>query len=127
MFRPMKIMIVEDDPTILGFLESWLLSRRHEVRAYVSSDSAAEILRSWQPELLLCDLGLSGQSGEDLARAATALPRPARVLVMSGERERLEHARPLAEAALLKPFRMDELVKLIERPASDDGRALVLR
>jgi CheY-like chemotaxis protein len=121
----MKIMIVEDDPTVLGFLESWLLGCQHEVRAYVSTESAVEILRSWQPEVLLCDLSLPGGSGEELARAAGALPRPARILLMSGEQQRLEHARPLAHGLLLKPFTMDELMRLLGSP--DDGRATFLR
>ena len=123
----MKIMIVEDDPTVLGFLESWLVGWRHEVRAYVSGESAAEILRAWQPDVLLCDLGLPGESGEDLARAAAALPRPARILLMSGERLRLDRAQPLASALLLKPFTMDELMRLLEPPLPDAARRPVLR
>jgi CheY-like chemotaxis protein len=113
---PVKILIVEDDPLILGFLESWLLSCRHEVRAYVSGESAMEILRAWQPEILLCDLGLPGVSGEEIARAALALPRRARVVLTSGEPLRLARARALADAVLLKPFLMEELTDVIDAP-----------
>jgi DNA-binding response OmpR family regulator len=123
----MKIMIVEDDPTVLGFLESWLLGWRHDVRGYVSSESAAEILRSWQPDLLLCDLGLPGTSGEELAQAAATLPHPARVVLMSGEQQRLETARTLAHALLLKPFTMGELMSQLDSAATSTGARPSLR
>ena len=123
----MKIMIVEDDPTVLGFLESWLLGWKHEVRASVCSETAAEIIRSWQPHLLLCDLGLPKTSGEDLARAAATLPHPARVVLMSGEQQRLESARHLADALLLKPFTMGELMSQLDPTVTDESARVFLR
>ena len=110
----MKILIVEDEPTLLEFLESVFLSCNHDVRAFVSGATAVEIMPAWQPELLLCDLSLPDVPGEEVAQVASALPRPARVLLMSGAMRRLESARPLAEAVLLKPFKMEDLMSLVE-------------
>jgi CheY-like chemotaxis protein len=109
----MKVLIVEDDPTLLTFLESLLLGSELDVKALLSGSDAAEAIPSWQPDLLICDLGLPDVPGEELARAAARLPRPAQVVLMSGERERLERACPLAASVLLKPFRVLDFMKVV--------------
>lgn len=115
----MKMLIVEDEPTMLEFLERLFLGRAIDVRAVPSGSAAAETLESWAPHLLISDLDLSGVTGEELARAAALLPRPPRVILMSGNAERLERARPLASTVLLKPFRVVELMTAVG-PLSDD-------
>ncbi len=115
----MKILIVEDELTLLTFLERLFLGCGLDVKAFLSGSAAAEVLESWQPDLLISDLGLPDLPGEDLARAAAHLPRPAQIILMSGDAERLERARALASSVLLKPFRMVELMKLVG-PSSQD-------
>jgi CheY-like chemotaxis protein len=117
----MKILVVEDDPSVLGFLESWLLSCQHDVRAYVSGRSAIDMLRCWQPEVLLCEVDMPEVCGEELARAARALPRPARVILMSDDPRRLAESRKLAQALLLKPFKVEELMKQVDPRTTDDA------
>ena len=53
-------------------------------------------------------------SGEEVARAAALLPRPPRIVLMSGDRDRLERARGLAQATLEKPFSFKGLLSIIE-------------
>ena len=108
----MRILIVEDEAALRVILEDYFFDE-HDVRALGSGKRAMELLRGWQPDVLISDLGLPGLSGEDLAQAAAALPRPARVVLMSAERDRLEMARPLADVVLHKPFKIDELIRAI--------------
>jgi DNA-binding response OmpR family regulator len=110
----MKILIVEDETSLREFLESLFLSCRHDVRAFASGSSAAEVIESWQPDLLICDLGLPDVPGETLAQAAARLPRPARIVLMSGDKQRLERARPLAAGVLCKPFRVEHVMRMVE-------------
>jgi CheY-like chemotaxis protein len=111
----MKILIVEDEAALRVILEEFFFDE-HDVRALGSGKRALELLRGWQPEVLVSDLGLPGLSGEALAQAAAALPRPARVVLISAEPERLEMARPLADVVLHKPFKLDELIRAIATP-----------
>jgi CheY-like chemotaxis protein len=115
----MKILIVEDERTLLTFLEKLLLGCGLDVKACRSGSAAAEALESWQPDLLISDLGLPDVPGEVLARAAARLARPARVVLISGDAERLEVARPLASSVLLKPFRVLELMKIVGPSVED--------
>lgn len=72
----MKMLIVEDEPEMLAFLERLFLGCAMDVRAVSSGSVAAEALESWEPDLLISDLELPGRSGEELAQAAALRPRP---------------------------------------------------
>ena len=70
------------------------------------------------PSLVLSDLDMPGLCGEEVARAAALLPRPPRVVLMSGDAARLGRARNLAEATLTKPFSVTDLMSILE---ANDG------
>ena len=108
----MKILIVEDEAALRVILED-IFFDEHDVRALGSGKRAIELLRGWQPEVLISDLELPGVPGEDLAQAAALLPRRPRVILMSAEAERLELARPMADVVLHKPFNLRELIRAI--------------
>ena len=113
----MKILIVEDEPSLRVIMEDALLDG-HDVRAVGAGARALRVLRSWQPDVLITDLALPGLPGEMLAQAAASLPCPARVVVMSADEERLESARLLADVVLPKPFRVQDLRWAVEWPVS---------
>jgi CheY-like chemotaxis protein len=118
----MRIFIVDDDASLLGFVKRWLASLdRYEVWTFEDGASAVEALTDEAPCLLVSDLDMPGLSGEDLARAAARLPRPPRIVLMSGNRERLERARGLAEATLEKPFSLKTMMSVIEPGAHFAG------
>jgi len=116
----MKIFLVDDDPSLRSFVERWLTSLdRHELWIFDEAASAIDALPEQSPCLVLSDLDMPGLSGEELAQAAARLPRPPRVVLMSGDHDRLERARGLAEATLQKPFSFGELLSLIETRDTD--------
>jgi CheY-like chemotaxis protein len=111
----MKIFVVDDDAILLGFMRRWLASLEgHEVHVFERGASAIEALTTETPCLLVCDLEMPGMSGEEVAEAAARLPRPPRIVLMSGDRARLQRARALAEATLNKPFSFKDLLAVIE-------------
>jgi len=114
----MKILIVEDEPMLLAFLESVFTERDHEVRAFVSAARALEVILGWPPDVLLCDLDLACGHAEDLAWVVARIPtdriQRSRIVLMSAELKRLARARRAADALLLKPFAADELMGVIE-------------
>jgi DNA-binding response OmpR family regulator len=109
----MRILLVEDDPDLLRFLQL-VLGRRHKVRAFTSGKEALAGLAQHPPDLLMSDLHLPDLSGEDLALAVARLDEPPVVLLFSADHPRLERARPLAAATLPKPFSIVELERLLE-------------
>jgi DNA-binding response OmpR family regulator len=111
----MRIFVVDDDASLVGFVKRWLiLLDGHDVRCFDSGASAIEAMEAQGPCLLVSDLEMPGMSGEELARAAARLRQPPRIVLMSGDRERLERARGLAEATLEKPFSFNDLLLVIE-------------
>jgi CheY-like chemotaxis protein len=117
----MKMLIVEDEPVQRTILAQVFRGEGHHVRAFCSSGPAVEIVRSWQPEIVICDLELPGESGEEVAAAADALPYPAWIILLSVDRQRLESARSIADIVLRKPFHLVELVKLVEQIRSTES------
>lgn len=113
---------MDDDESLRGFVERWFASlERHEVRIFDNGTSAVLALTEQSPCLVLSDLEMPGLSGEEVARAAARLPRPPRIVLMSGDRERLERARGLAQATLEKPFSFKALLSIIEPGAGFAG------
>lgn len=118
----MRIFIVDDDASLRGFVRRWLASLdRYELWVFDNGASAIEALDDQSPCLVLSDLDMPGASGEDLARAAARLPRPPRIVLMSGDHDRLQQARELAQATLEKPFSFKALLSIIEPPSGVAG------
>jgi CheY-like chemotaxis protein len=110
----MKMLIVEDEPVQRTILAEVFRGEGHHVRAFSSGEHAIEIVRWWQPEIVICDLELLGLPGEQVAQAADALPCPAWIILLSVDPQRLKSARSLADIVLRKPFHLVELARLVE-------------
>ena len=96
-------------------------STDYELWIFENGAAAIEALADQSPCLVLSDLDMPGVSGEEVARAAARLPRPPRVVLMSGDHDRLKRARGLAQATLEKPFSFKDLLSTIERHAGVSG------
>jgi DNA-binding response OmpR family regulator len=103
----MIVFVVEDDGELRSFLE--LLLAEHSVRAFASGGCALQAMRDTVPDVLLCDLGLPDISGEDVAAEVACMKPPPRIVLMSGQPDRLHRARALAQRVIRKPFSLQEL------------------
>ena len=116
----MNVFVVEDSAGTRRFLTGLLSSMtRQQVYSFPSAEDALEQFQRQPPSILLTDLDLPGLSGEGLARVASRLPRPPRIVFMSGDTRRLEAARGLASRLLRKPFSIEELLFFFEEPLED--------
>jgi DNA-binding response OmpR family regulator len=113
----MRVFVVEDDADTRRFI-TWLLTSMtsHEISSFPNAEDALDEIRRGQPSVLLTDLDLPGLSGESLARVASRLPAPPRVVFMSSDAKRLEAARVQAPSLLRKPFSIEELLSFFEEP-----------
>ena len=109
----MNVVVVESDRELLAYLQLVLLTDKHDVLVYLAGAPAIAKLQAGRADVLVCDLGLPDMDGEVVARAAKMLPRVPHIVLMSGDPARLEHARPLADAVLPKPFRARELLDVL--------------
>jgi DNA-binding NtrC family response regulator len=131
---PMHVLLVDDDPSILKLLESFLQADfREEVHIHAASEptEARWRLESEVVDLLITDLEMPGVSGLELLRCAKRANVWTQVLLITGH----SNVRALMDAMdlgasdyLLKPLDMrefEEAVKSILRRTSRWRQALV--
>lgn len=59
----MRILIVEDDPTICAELETLLRGSGYQALAVTDPSAALQAAKSWKPQLILLDIRLPQESG----------------------------------------------------------------
>jgi two-component system CheB/CheR fusion protein len=67
--RPQRVLIIEDNADAGESLKALLELRGHEVRVATDGQSGIFAARAFRPDVVLCDIGLPGMSGFDVARA----------------------------------------------------------
>jgi len=110
-----KIMLVEDDATMLSLLSTLLQIEGFDV-VKVKQDSLEGILnemRLEKPSLALIDVYLRAASGFDILRTLRQDPelKNMRVLMSSGMDFREQCLQRGADDFILKPYMPDELIK----------------
>ncbi|WP_435896056.1 PAS domain-containing hybrid sensor histidine kinase/response regulator [Oceaniferula spumae] len=70
-----KILVIEDDENVAEALKLLLELDGHEVAHTVAAEDGLELIHSFVPEIVLCDLTLQGElSGWDFAQSVRNLP-----------------------------------------------------
>jgi two-component system, OmpR family, alkaline phosphatase synthesis response regulator PhoP len=110
-----RILIAEDEESIIASLEFLMRQALHEVRVARDGDEALRLVDEFQPDLVLLDLMLPRRSGLEVCGAIRAGERQAttRVLMLTAKGGSGEIARGMAAGAddyLVKPFSTRDLV-----------------
>ncbi|MFN8557568.1 MAG: response regulator [Dehalococcoidia bacterium] len=109
------MLVVEDDRAVAHLLEALLTSAGFAVRTAMDGPEALTALDD-RPDAVLLDVTLPDMTGWDVLAAVRALPAAPPVLLLTGDRAALRRARQAGAAqALLKPFDIDEVLRLTRR------------
>lgn len=112
---PARILIVDDEPNILGTLAPLLRARDYEVFTAMNGRSAIETADREKPDLIVLDLGLPDMDGVDVCREireSHSVP----ILVLSARGAEGDKVRALdvgADDYVTKPFGAAELLARI--------------
>jgi len=107
-----KALVVDDEPQIVRALRTSLHANGFEVETAASGAMALDLSATWEPDLMILDLGLPDMDGIEVIRRLrgwTQMP----VIVLSARDEREVKIRALdlgADDYLNKPFAMEELL-----------------
>jgi CheY-like chemotaxis protein len=117
---PRRVLVIDDNADAAETLKDLLELRGHSVRVALDGPSALRAARAFQPDVVLCDIGLPGMSGYDVARALRAddALRHALLVALSGYAQP-EDARRAAEAGfdrhVAKPAGAEEIERLLAK------------
>ena len=113
----MKILVIEDDPTVGEFVRRGLEEQRWHTDL-VANGIDGERMASSQPyDLVILDMRLPGRSGLDVLRAlrARGFERPVLVLTAQDAVDaKVETLRAGADDYVTKPFAFEELLARVE-------------
>ncbi len=112
-----KILLAEDDQTMVGLLTTLLRMDGFDVTALDADDDVAAAVQRDCPEVLVLDVHLSGQNGLDVLEKIRKADQEhrVRVIMISGLNVREESLKRGADEFLLKPFMPDDLMKLLRK------------
>ncbi len=112
---PTRILIVDDEPNILGTLAPLLRTRGYEVVTAMTAKAARDAIARDRPDLIVLDLGLPDADGVELCREireAHSVP----IVVLSARGAESAKVRALdvgADDYVTKPFGAEELTARI--------------
>ena len=112
-----RVLVVDDDTSIQGFLVDALVDDGYAVRTATNGHDALQMLREWHPDLILLDLMLPEMNGWEFRANQLARPEMASVpvIVLSATRDPGPTIAGLAPARIVaKPFDLDGLMALID-------------
>ena len=106
------ILVVDDEPGILDFIELGLRAEGYRVRAATSAEAALEAVRADPPHAVILDVGLPGRDGFEVLRSIRAESDvPVVMLTARGDVEdRVRGLELGADDYIAKPFHFEELL-----------------
>ncbi len=112
-----KILIIEDDPTILRVLKDNFTTRGYRVHTARNGEEGLDAALNGAPDLILLDIMLPKVNGFEICRAVRAekLEMPILMLTAKGQEEDIVRGLELgADDYITKPFSVRELVARVQ-------------
>lgn len=114
------ILVVDDDPSSLDIVRTYLESRGYTVATAVDGKDALAKLEEVQPAIMLLDVMMPGMDGWEVARLVKNHPnfRDVRVIMLTARSDftdKHEGLRAGADDYIVKPIRLEELGRRVER------------
>ena len=116
-----RILVVEDSPDGADTLAKLLRVNGHEVRTAADGPNALESVGTFQPDIILLDIGLPGMNGYEVATQLRRLPGmdSALLIALTGygqERDRDRSRQAGFDHHLTKPVHYPTLLRLLRSP-----------
>ena len=110
-----KILIIDDDPVVVKYLETLFQDNGYETCSATSSMEGLEVVRKEKPDLISLDLQMPGEWGprfyRKLRKDKNLKDTP--IIVVSGIDG--DHAIKDAVAFIAKPFDPDKLLGIVKK------------
>jgi CheY-like chemotaxis protein len=120
----LKVLVVDDDPTVREVLSTLLAFEGCQVSEAMDGDEALEAARRLRPDVVLLDVMMPGRSGLEVCRALKGDGLTPRVVMVSAKAGPEDERAGLAAGAdeyLRKPFSPLELLRVVGVESRDEG------
>jgi len=123
MKKDIFVMVLDDEPIVGERLKPLLEKKGVQVETFTESQKALERLEEKKFHVLVTDLKMSGPSGMDVLRYLKDHHLDTRAIVITGYAtiERAREAQYLNAKFVTKPFKLDQIAKLVARAAKKSG------
>lgn len=113
----MKILVIEDDPTVGQFVKRGLEEARWTVDLVADGEQGEQLARSQPYDLIVLDLRLPNRSGQEVLKNLRARGFEKPVLVLTAQDAvdaKVQTLRAGADDYVTKPFAFEELLARVE-------------
>jgi len=111
-----KVLLVDDEPNILQFLELGLVNEGYKVAAAQDGQEALSLAESFSPHIVILDVMMPGMDGFEVC-SALKKERPVAVIMLTAREEIEDRVKGLSLGAddyMPKPFSFAELLARIQ-------------
>jgi two-component system, NtrC family, response regulator AtoC len=115
---PQKLLIIDDDDTIIFSFKTFLNDQKYYVEYACNGKEGLEKLNSFKPALVIADYKMPEMTGLEFIKAARIVAPSVPVIIMSAFGDSTTRALFSNEGALdyiEKPFDIEEIIELIDR------------
>jgi DNA-binding response OmpR family regulator len=113
-----RVVIADDDPTVLALVRTALANFGMECYTAVDGPSALETVRRYRPHAAVLDVNMPGMDGYEVLSAVRGEEIPVRVLLLTARQQESDVIRGFtlgADDYVVKPFSPMELVARMKR------------
>jgi two-component system copper resistance phosphate regulon response regulator CusR len=113
----MNILVIEDDPTVGGFIRRGLEEQRYRVSLVPNGEEGERVAASESFDVVILDMRLPGKSGLDVLQSLRARGFETPVLVLTAQDAvdaKVRTFRAGADDYVTKPFAFEELLARVE-------------
>lgn len=121
---PLRVLLVDDDPTILTMLSAWLEEIGYEVKTAENGPQAMTEMTEFRPHLVITDLRMEGMDGiallKEIQQHNSVLP----VIMLSGNAQISDAVRATHQGVfefLTKPVDPDNLFRCVQSALNHVG------
>jgi PAS domain S-box-containing protein len=113
-----KILIVDDDETVLQPMEEALTNMGYKTSSADSGQGAIEKYKAWVPDVVLMDRNMPGMDGLTASKHILSIDPEARIVLVSGYDEEGpdgidDNIRSLINGYITKPFDIKEISRIL--------------
>lgn len=115
--KPKKIIIVEDEPSLVFTLQDTLENEGYNVFIANEGKEAIEIVKKEHPDLMVLDLMLPGISGYDVCKKVRSMDYTFPIIMLTARDQEIDKVTGLnigADDYMTKPFGVKELLARIQ-------------